>query len=109
MAHSYTTPDGHEITVYSTCHYDWGLQICNPEGEAIFDCPAYIENSSCGWKLPEGYEGEWDEYEGEMEEWSEEEWQEYLKDEAETLMDGALPWDYEYSPEAEYLEKLTNG
>lgn len=88
----YTDPDGFTLRVFSSLYVDWGLEITK-DGETIFYSPHALSAESYGFKPPDDYDGEWDKYEGEWKRWTDEEWVECLKREADELIEAFC---YEY-------------
>jgi hypothetical protein len=83
MARSYTTPDGFTLRIFSSMYLDWGLEISGPDGENLYynphciasDCVGFYFEDEDGEPLEEGID------------WSDEDWQEYLECEADTLIE----------------------
>ena len=80
---SYTTDDGFTLRVFSTMYLDWGLEILDPNGETVYYNPHCICSEYVGFNdededgniLDEGVA------------WTDEEWVEYLKWEADSLIE----------------------
>lgn len=96
MGRTYTTEDGFTLEVFSSMYMDWGLTI-SFEGRELFTSPHALSNESYGRNPADKYD-DWDEAEraaldGDDEAfvpWTDEDWQDSLKDEAETLIEAYL-------------------
>ena len=97
MGRTHTTTDGFRLEVYSTLYMDWGLSI-SFEGKELFTSPCCLSNECYGRKPnPEKFD-DWDEAEratldGDDDAfvpWTDEDWQERLAVEAETLIEAFL-------------------
>jgi len=97
MGRTHVTTEGFKLEVYSSLYMDWGLSI-SFAGKELFTSPCCLSNECYGSKPnPEKYE-DWDEAEraeldGDDEAfvpWTDEDWQDSLKDEAETLIEAYL-------------------
>ena len=75
------------IRAFSTMYVDWGLEIMNDQGESLFYSPSALCNESYGFT--------WYDEDGELLEepieWTEQEWQEVLQDEAWQFLEAYLP------------------
>ena len=114
MIAEHKTEDGWTLTVYSSLYMDWGLTITRPDGSELMTNPHCLSCESYGASPPDGMD--WDEaIRGaraagvcdssplldaaiEMEEvewvpWTEAEWIECLKGEADSLIEGYGGWD----------------
>ena len=80
---SFTTDDGFVVRIFSTMYLDWGLEILAPSGESLYYNPHCIASDCVGfyWVDDEGEPLE------EGTDWSDEDWQEYLECDADSLID----------------------
>jgi hypothetical protein len=97
MGRTHTTTDGFRLEVYSTLYMDWGLSI-SFEGKELFTSPCCLSNECYGRKPnPEKFD-DWDEAEratldGDDDAfvpWTDKDWRDALKDEADTLIEAYL-------------------
>ena len=80
---SYTTDDGFTVRIFSTMYLDWGLEILDPSGESVYynphciasDCVGFYNEDEDGNELEEGIP------------WSDNDWNEYLVFEADSLIE----------------------
>lgn len=89
---SYTTPEGYTLRVFSSMYIDWGLAI-SFQGIEVFYSPHCLGSETYGRKPDPRYE-DWDEAEAAEAsgddafiEWSDEDWRECLRDEADTFLE----------------------
>lgn len=99
MLGTYTTHDGFTLTAYGACYSDYGLKI-EKGGETLFNSPCYLAGDSYGFNEEEIENEEDEEAAPDLitVEWDEDTWNKVLADEADTLLEGALPpemWDDE--------------
>jgi len=98
---TYTTDDGYTLEVFSSLYVDWGLRISKEgEEEDVFYHACFLSNESHGRKPNEeaGYD-DWDEAEkaaldgagDAFVEWDEDDWLEWLKEEADELLEACVP------------------
>lgn len=87
LGHYVDTESGYEITAFSTLYVDYGLKIDRIGGGTVFYSPCALSVDSYGhhWTNDEGEELE------ESIPWSEDEWNECLKEESWELLDAFLP------------------
>jgi hypothetical protein len=90
---SFKTDDGYTLEVYSSMYCDWGLCITHANGFQ-FSNPSCLSNESYGFKPAPRFE-DYDEAEAAslagdddaFVEWTDGEWVECLKDEADVLLE----------------------
>jgi hypothetical protein len=99
MGRTHTTDDFFTLEVFSSMYLDWGLSVTHALHGQLFYNPSALGRESCGTKPnPEKYE-DWDEAEraaldGDDDafvSWTVSEWSEWLADEADDLLEVALP------------------
>jgi len=89
MIAEHITEDGYILRVFSTCYMDWGLEVLKPNGDELFYSPHYLSNECYGTHT-EDEEGDV------LEEgipWTEKEWEQRLKEEADDLLEGCEAFD----------------
>ena len=81
MLGQYTTDEGYILTAYGAAYLDTGLQIEDPEGEIVYNCPCELAGDSYGYNPPKGLDwDEWQEQGGEGVPWSPKEWETTLRE-----------------------------
>lgn len=78
--YTHKTPEGFTITVYCSAYVDWGLLIESPEGESVFNHPCYLAAETYG-------------SDDEGNEWSDQQWQDCITNEADQWLEECLPDD----------------
>ena len=81
---THKTEDGYSLCAYSTGYMDWGLKVTNPEGIVLLDNPHYLSNDSWGFNEPEYGDA------SRCEPWSDREWEDALKQQADDLIEGVM-------------------
>lgn len=97
MGASYTTEDGFTLTIQHTMYMDYGLSIRKGDEELFYN-PCCLSNESYGHKPNPDKFDDWDEaeaasFDGDDEAfvpWTEEDWIERLKDDANIMIEAYL-------------------
>lgn len=82
---SHKTEDGYSLCAYPTGYMDWGLDIVSPGGRVMLTNPCYLSNDSWGFNYPEDEESS-----DERTPWSDREWEDALKQQADDLIEGVM-------------------
>ena len=95
MSWEITTKDGYTIRAFSTLYVDWGLEITKEDEtgatRSLYYCPCSLSNESYGFHWEDEDGNEFDE----GVEWTDEEWQEALRSEADDFLEAYLPEEQE--------------
>jgi len=85
----YTDEEGYTFTVYSSLYTDWGLTI-EKDGKELFSNPHCLSNESYGHKAPDDMDYEEAEEKDALVPWTEKDWKECLKNEADTFLEAFI-------------------
>tara|TARA_Y100000034_G_C6904037_1_gene418988 strand:- start:440 stop:871 length:432 start_codon:yes stop_codon:yes gene_type:complete len=89
----YTTEDGYTLRVFSSMYIDWGLEIMRGD-RTLYYCPCALSNESYGFKPNPKFDDWEDAEEAALDgdenafiQWDDKDWEEGLRDEADTFIE----------------------
>ena len=97
MLGSHTTEEGFTLRAFGSLYMDYGLEILNKEGESLYYSPCCLSNESYGRKPSDRFDDWEDADKAEMDgdtdafvPWTEADWVESLRSEANDFIEGYL-------------------